>query len=1543
MENDGNPEFDRDGRLISLLEHSLKSLGFRPSVSIEKGGRFVEVEMGSIGPRIIFSLSSDDRHIAKSLRDRDDVRVLNVVDDALPSGYSRAKLRAASLFQSILDSLCGNTDESLRIGADVLFHSVDKNRIQLYADSLEAFVYKSGCGISNSESKYRLTRIEGEEAARSILFQNQAMEDIFALVSSERALLAFDDIDEPAVIVARLALKHCRDLLLDDQNRCSLPLLMLGHQVCARGFLNAVSDALVKAYGVLLDKEILRGALGLGYIHLYISGAEYWRAGSDLDPNTAHFADLFASTGGGRFVLGCCKEDVVQYLSYLDSPGLPGLRTVGDRFRRDLGLSLYDVRMERLEDRDEGWIEAFLESSLSKVSEHICELAQNLVTPAEAVRLLEYLAVKAMSLGGHAVMRHELANIIRGVVLGDRGRVANISTIESSLLISGLFTVHESGHVAFVSEAFHTWLISRIARLSLSAFRDSGRTDLLTQLLREPGLKWWSLDRGIAHAWENKEGGPLPQLLNLLKRFNFFGKRERGETDTVERLNLLRIYQLCLNRHKKDGQTDSVILIDLGNLPWQFINQPMCQFYFKDLNLEGWLFEECDLKNAVFDGCILGDEIENRTTTFKDCFLGGAIFKECEFAWNTSFVRSDLSGTIFIKGGAASDFSRITGEKCLDRINLTASEIQIATGADELAKRLRQNSARLASTNIRVGADASADHVPLSLLSDAYILACARSRWDDRNPFVTPIGRRIYRGADGVRELAQGWDGTDPDAIEIARTEDGREFIVAENPESGLGVALAGGRWTFAPGSKASGNGGAGIKLANAGGEGIFVARCCPSGPLEVWSISASGEGGIALLCREELQRGFRAASLLWLERGDAKAPSGILVGGEDGTICCYGFDGSRIADRMLLRGAEGVPVVAMAHLAKHGVLCFAGKDARVFGYRFHIGGAPLPLFTFQTAHRLIDGFEIHSDSGQILATGPGKGPRQKDGGRTPLFVLANIRGDVLGVWAENDFVPRPGGFAVPAEVPVPAGGGDDFLRSIETFKPNTKDLIYNPVFEEKISVALRSERGALPSWEMVDGRVCYRVCEAVMEETASGPLIDADFEIAEGPSALKLTFRPNLPSKRESPMKMRLDIKYLGVNDSGATEDHSMSISRTLSIQAKHDNNPYIPDGRPAVGSKFFGFEPALEKCIDLLLAGSGMILTAPRRSGKTSFLKQLAHRLTNTHNRVCVLVSGENMKSEETFFESIFEAIVEFENIWPTYRGITRDANPSQRFEMIENVAAAVNRREIHQRGASLVILIDEWGWVRKRALAETALNNFTGMHLPELMNIGVSFCLSSVPSDFPRPKDASCSGDWRHFRRMHIGKLNRDEATDLISRPLSEFLQIASTKEFVDSVLRLTSCAPDDLNRAMYHAVQRAERDFSANPAKARIILPEHLDGYEAMLIPKYEDMRAYIYDAFSREDKTWLLKQAIDKTPLWERVPLLAGTGDEFDVTDSEGNRFSYNPKLVSSLMEFGFQQPLENMGPEEFSKGYKLWVPWGMTIWFRSQAEMEGVA
>ena len=1541
----GYDSYSRKNQLLRLLEQFLKYSGFR-GVEIAKDS--VQVAIADEEPKnIIFTLISDLKSVPSEICNTTEI-IVHVYDDGDPEIGASSTENSTVWINEILSAIKGAKPRTLRLFSDMLFPSL-KPKLDAYRDTLENQI--------NSLEKQLFIPVNASYKCIEISEGNIGKDDkqVFAgslekifdnAIIGRRTLCAIETIAEPCYIISKIALSHA-SRFYESERFSGIPLLIPAHQIRASSLISAVSMELHKHYGISFSPELISAVLSLGYVHLYIQEVECWRTSQDLEPNTQYFAELLAAmSSAGLFTLGCSRDDVFQYLSPPvdeNSKEDAALRTLGDRFRRDTSLTLLDFgHSEKDILNDQADKEATLKY-LSDRTDTISSLSRNLITKEEAERLLGYLAVQDLAAGGRQFMRKDMTQIVRHIVKGDRGRVVNISSIEAGLLMSGVFAIFDGEYVTFVSDAFRTWLVARMLRKGLKSFLETGRKDILLDLLSKPGLSWWILEKGLVGAGlvktikEARE--KLPSLLN---RFGLLDDEGSDAADAVIRQNLVRILLLTITiMQKKFPKTAEFFANDILDAPRTIRNLSMCQAYFKNIKLIKWKFEECDLRSSVFHECDL------KGTVFTDCFLGGAIFRECEFDKYAIFKGSELSGAMVINDRNQNGFGLLR-EAGLEEVNLTAAEIRDYHTGQNLYERLQH--AGILMTNATIKSDKHGE-APINV-SDEYLQACASIAWNDECPVVTPLSRKLISSGDAL-SLANGWNGAPPIFISAFAQGCDNEFLIAEHPERGFCIGLSGESWVSPS------------KLGSCHAENVFpaftivdnmiyVARISIDYRIERWQVFFTGD---RLKARKmpldyQIDKKLFPTSLLWLNKPMTPEPVGLLIGCENGAVHQWLFNKDSY-DKLPFREPDGTPVNAMAFAPIHGIAYIAGADSRVFGYRFEPGKVPLCLFSFQTAHKPIKRLDLNYETGQVFIFGPSKPKKESNEARTarvPLFALANIRGDVLAVWPDLKKPPKK----LPHRREKPKTSDTKAERLLHLKDAGTNytslhgyELEYNPYHKNQLTIELqpKDSSSVLPSRRKDDFGSIYRIISAEMhgkastdEDLKSRNFIEADFDIRETQAGINLSFMPDLPDKIEE-AEFNLKVNY----STHYSKEEPLRIDwRPFNIVPKRDDNPFPGDGNPVEGKNFFGLDYEMKSCIDTLKyahdnQSKSVILMGPRRSGKTSFFRQAKRILIHTHQKVCVEVSGEAMFEPVDFYKEIKSALLKREAEDNSLKGLFHRLSPEDGRQMLVKASEAIKNR-IGGQAPYITILVDEWGLAQERKIVED--QDFFGVTMPELRNRGVNFMITSVPGSFPNAETYQHSGAYRYVTLwLTIGRLDPKDVDVMVYSPLQP-LGYRMAGDFQEKLKQISSCAPDDVNRIMHDAYSRAQQDVKIKNQKKEINL-SHLDGYEKVLIDKYEKLRGYLYDKLEPHHKRWLLKQAkcMDgKPPIWDRYPLWVGLTREFMNKQGAVSEVVFDPLLVKFYDECGLSQPIENKkdGPK------RLWIPWGLTLWLKQQAKLEGI-
>lgn len=110
--------------------------------------------------------------------------------------------------------------------------------------------------------------------------------------------------------------------------------------------------------------------------------------------------------------------------------------------------------------------------------------------------------------------------------------------------------------------------------------------------------------------------------------------------------------------------------------------------------------------------------------------------------------------------------------------------------------------------------------------------------------------------------------------------------------------------------------------------------------------------------------------------------------------------------------------------------------------------------------------------------------------------------------------------------------------------------------------------------------------------------------------------------------------------------------------------------------GEKFWGREVEIQSFVELLDEGANILLTAPRRTGKTSLMREVARRLEQRGRDIAIYVDLERSHSPEDAIVELSLATKPHHSAWDRVRGVF--SNILQQVEEIKLDALALKLRD-------------------------------------------------------------------------------------------------------------------------------------------------------------------------------------------------------------------------------------------------------------------------
>ena len=177
---------------------------------------------------------------------------------------------------------------------------------------------------------------------------------------------------------------------------------------------------------------------------------------------------------------------------------------------------------------------------------------------------------------------------------------------------------------------------------------------------------------------------------------------------------------------------------------------------------------------------------------------------------------------------------------------------------------------------------------------------------------------------------------------------------------------------------------------------------------------------------------------------------------------------------------------------------------------------------------------------------------------------------------------------------------------------------------------------------------------------------------------------------------------------------------------------SPKIIIGKEATGDYYFVREELENEIWEEIKKGNNILLTAPRRVGKTSVMKSLAEQSNNNYRFIFRIIQGIDEKTD--FYKTLFELILSCLNTSERYKTQFKNYFKKMGITEITKDGIKIERRDIdylaeikklipklNPEGENIVLLIDELPEVLynlykkgKRTEASSILNNFRDWRL-------------------------------------------------------------------------------------------------------------------------------------------------------------------------------------------------------------------------------------
>lgn len=1408
--------------------------------------------------------------------------------------------------------------------------------------------------------------------------------------NGQSSLIAFDALlDRNNFFYQELFEPHITQLARQDDRKLSrIPLFLSATDVRVFGLGRALWEAGREATGLALSSELMNLLVGLGYFHLYMPDVGSLRTDYDLDPNTKHLGDIFAVIGqGGSFTMGCERELVFQGPVF-DEPGAEEpFKTLGDRFYNASRLELYDtgfLSVERTQAELRTWDEFATDQS-----KRISRISESCLSPLEAREVLIRLGVIDNQVAGAGFPESDLERTLRSILKGERLRPGNVRSAVAAVTNSGLFRPLAGGQLTMRSKVFASWLVSDGVFRALQALcyqSDEAPLDRALEIANLPAsILRWALTRNQKTLVDDVR----KSIPSYLSRHQFRDGGEQTPATLTENLWSL-LLAIAANIHARDGKLKGPEVISrfyLQNVKFRSLALP--QACFSGLDLSGWSFEDCRLRNASFLDCILDSVV------MKDCLLSGASFERCNFGKGSSlfksFAGSDVSGAEFEACAGLSELFQVQGntaERLLERSNWTAARVVFNPGEGdkelnariETATRIVNEHAATAAGFQAVQMLQSGDNQALEVSWPASAArSFAHAQWQER-----PVTVRTADVSDGclttknsfVEFLAGSFkhdEGKAPQSGTVWRA----VSCLGENLNDQVFIAVDGGGqvwhahfedgiciWRILhdlPDTRSlaickQSNGDVVAALEHAG----------VSGKLTLATLDYSG--AVRGICTVDLPFSGVIGAISWIDAQRAgKSSFELLIGPQTGGVFVLFHNGTQWQAASFLGDLTLVSINSFGYAPRENIAIACAQGGRVLGYRNVEAGRMEPLFSFHTAHEWFADVALLNHQGQMLIAGLTAGelrdkPTTME--RNVLWALVQPYGNVVTIVSRP---PVKGQIEPPIRLRPDSDSGKsalnivqdarikDVTRYLDSLLQDRRSIPVVPLLDKKVEFLLKSPerfdaRFRLP--ESIDDKVGNRfrtiglIVKGIMPDHPSQEF-ERYYSEAEmddiSVSNTQLSIRCTLDFHRNAKVqRARLIVCYPSSDETRDIERHW-----DFELQIEWEDNPFVASGVPVSGSQFFGLENEVKEVSNALLLQSDVIVKSCRRAGKSSFIEKVAQQLRSSEkSRIAVVVSGDVIAKDDNIFPSLnayLRKIGDLEHK-SDYLELAELELPSNKmFESFKLLAEGAFRRGYEP---PFTVFVDEWGCIKDDigySLANEAHN---------LRRIGVVLCLTSTPGDFRTADTISQSHDYRFFdRKLDIGRLQVDALKSLIVQPLEQ-RAIEYDEDVIQTVMHLSSGAPHDANILMYYTLNAAKQESASlprgnGPSGGLHIRMHHLlpakgkPATEALqhLEEKYIDLQTFLIGALKPEEKAIVLSLAgEDSDPTVEEpnppptarwdiepmgIPLKGGDGDEWRSVFAEAG---YRVALVDG-------EKTDN-GVTPGANGYKLWIPWGMTQYYR---------
>ncbi len=1343
-------------------------------------------------------------------------------------------------------------------------------------------------------------------------------------------ITATPDIDL-AAIVYNVALKLIDRAVEDaDSDETVVPIIIDAAEVRVGSLKSEVEKMFRQVTGLSYDFDLIRSLMHLGFVHLLVVEFERLRIDRDFDPNNTFVADILVACGASRrLTLACDRHyvfhDTAPSLSDFAKSGAESvtwrfhaLRTLGQRFYLDERFMLMDVAPLSLDDAPK--LREQIEDEVEEAIRHLVKSAAGRLSATEARALLQGVALAEGASEGGVPTPVQIDEAISAVMPAARRRRTNRSYVAAALRACPAIRVLSSGQILLRRPALRAALAAESVAEGLIAFEVGGDASRLRSVFQAPDLEVWSLRFGFAFARLNSFSAPAETMSKLRSEFRLLDGGTQGDSlaseNAVKLLLAAVSYFADLAASRPSDISAATFISDL-----KVSGLALPQTTFRKLNMIDWEFQNCNLRSSIFDECNLS------STFFDDCMLGGVAFLNCSFDHFTSFRNSDLSGSWFSRANGLIETLRYERENRVANTVWTGAELR-GPGLSPLCLQYIRRQGGVADM-IAVG-DASGmvvNDTPVTVWR-----ALLGAVWNERPFFEGKIPRRPTTLTVEIRSVVGA------DYVTVA----GEQMWFAVTNDGSLFCGPDSQSWR---------------QLGGPLGEAISRATfdTMPRGSrTHVAAFSDSGTAYIIGISSDSTQVSWHKLALpdggvsagKWL---DVEEVAVLAIGSRDGTFMLVTQTAGKW--RFWARAGDATsPVDAFGYSPRDQVLFVARKGGLIEGHLVLDNNSFRTLFRFQSAIADVsDVVALPGRSHQLIVGGlvplslPEEDRRQRADFNRPLCILATADGSVLAAFAREvrEVVAlNPNDDHLIEEVMEDTGAGPETADvDMNSYVPSPAKLTFAGASDSEIVLRLvvtsakndlmPGHRRLVPLIETRQGPV-FRSVEIEIStlpvEAAGAPPKIARTRFAETDVALEVTETgmaarfPIVFARGVSHADVRLKLAYSG---RGRYFDKSFSFHITVDWS----DNPYDPDGRPARGPRFFGREMLIDRCCNELLGLRSLKLCGPRRSGKTSILKQIVARLQRRGILAfqISLLDGTADSVRQSLPKLLADGLrrdVPGETGAQIADAVMRAAGIEPNIETLMETIVKIGRRFGFQ--APVALLIDEWGILGNK---ESALYNESSIHaigsliVRDSLENDLVLLLSSTPGDFTPPDTLSYSNAYRSITMtVNLAPFTDSELGHLMRDPLrAREAHFDNDKAAFARLKRWSGGDPYAANVLLHRAFALAlDRGLPLVLRSADLEDP----GAKAVLRQIYAGHINYLLKALGQEHLAAFRDWANQDPPIWERnPPIRVSTSDPAD-------------KIWRIFMEAGFSRPAspDSMRPADTGVGeLTVWIPRGLAL------------